>query len=82
MSTSHTQSNNPQVAYAVHTLKNHGTGQTLHRMVVNENFHIQLHKCILKVIKPPIIWEPRLQPLEVTHDIQLCHACFYKNLQP
>jgi len=46
----------------------------------SENFHMQLHMCSFKVIKPPISWEPSLQPLEVTHDIQLCHACIDKNL--
>ena len=54
-------------------------------MVVNEclrRFHIKLHTCIFKVIKPPIVWEPSLQPLEVTQDIQLRHACAYKNLHP
>jgi hypothetical protein len=30
------------------------------------------------VIKLPIIWEPSLQPLEVTHDNQLCHAYIIK----
>jgi hypothetical protein len=44
-----------------------------------ENFHIQLHKCVLKVLKRPIIWEPSLIPFEITHDIQLCHACIYKS---
>jgi len=90
ISTFHIQSNNPQVAYAVYTLKNcHDEIMALAKhftewlgMNASENFHIKLHKCILKVIKPPIIWEPHLQPLEVTHAIQLCHACIYKNLQP
>ena len=79
------------MAHAVHTLKKlyeydpiDEAGPTLHRMVMNasENFHIQLQKCIFKVIKPPIIQGPSLQPLEVTHDIQLCHACICKNLHP
>jgi len=50
------------------------------RMYASDNFHIQLHKYIAKVSKPPIIREPSLQPLEVKHDIQLCHACIYNNL--
>jgi len=49
-------------------------------MIASENFHMQLHKYTVKVSKPPIISEPSLQTLEVMHGIQLCHACFYKNL--
>jgi len=51
------------------------------RKNVLENFHIQLHKCMLKVNQLPIIWEPSLQ-FEITHDIQLCYACVYKSLHP
>ena len=61
-------------------LWNHWAGPTLHkmdRMNASENFHIQLHKCIFKVIKP-IIRDSSLQLPEVTHDSQLCHACIYK----
>ena len=51
------------------------------RMKVLVNFHIQLHKCMFKVIKWPIIWEPSLQ-FEITLDIQLRYACVYKSLLP
>jgi hypothetical protein len=49
------------------------------RMNDSDNFHMQLLKYTVKVSKSPII---SLQTLEVTHDIQLCHACIYKNLHP
>ena len=38
------------------------------RVNASENFHMQLHKCTVKVSKPPII---SLQTLEVTQDILL-----------
>ena len=90
---SHTWSNNPQVAYTVYTLKNCHEYDPVHEIMVlakhftewlwmnaPENFHIKLNTCIFKVIKPPTVQEPSLQPLEVTQDIQLCHACIYKYL--
>jgi len=59
------------VAYAVHTLKNCHEYNSVDEIIgldqhftkwswvnASENFHIQLHKCIFKVIKPPIIWVP------------------------
>jgi hypothetical protein len=49
---------------------------------VLENFHVQLHICIFKVIKWPIIWDNSIQSFEVTHNSQLCDACVYKNLHP
>jgi len=52
------------------------------RINASENFRMHLHKCTVRVIKLPTIQEPRLQPLEVMHDMQLCHACIYKNLHP
>jgi len=42
------------------------------RMNASDNFHMQLHKYTVEVSKPSII---SLQTPEVTHDIQLCHAC-------
>jgi hypothetical protein len=45
------------------------------RKNVLEKFHVQLHICIFKVIKWPIIWENSIHSFEVTHDIQLCDAC-------
>jgi hypothetical protein len=91
MSTSHTKDPTAyEVAYAVHVLKNcHDCdpvdgimGLAQHftkwsRMNASENVHIQLNKCIFKVIKP-IIRDCSLQPLKVTHDNQLCHTCIYK----
>ena len=83
------------MAYAVHTLKNCLEYDPVHdimvlakhiaewvRMNASENFHIKLHTCIFKVIKPPIVRKPSLQPLDVTQDIQRCHACVYKNVHP
>jgi hypothetical protein len=82
-------------AFAVHTLKKlinmtllmkswgwPNTSEKGHRINSSEDFHTHLHKCAVKVIKPPIIWEPSLSPLKVTHDIHLCHTCIYKNLHP
>jgi len=84
---SYTRSNNPQVAYAVHTVNNchaYDPGDEImglaspftegRRITASENFHMHLHKCTVKVRKPPIIRVPSLQTLEVTHDIQVCHA--------
>jgi hypothetical protein len=59
-----------------------GPSQKSHRINGSENVHMHLHNCNVKVIKPPTIREPSLKPLEVTHDIQLCRACIYKNLHP
>jgi hypothetical protein len=51
-------------------------------MYASDNFHKQLHKYTVKVSKPPVIRGPSLQPLEVTHDIQLCHTFIYDSLHP
>ena len=54
--------------------------QKAHRMNALENFNIQVHKCVLKVIKWPIIQEPSLLPFEITHDIQICYVYVYKSI--
>ena len=83
------------MAYAVQTLNNYhemtllmkswgwpNPSQKGQRMNASENFHIKLHKRNVKVSKLPKITKPSIQTLEGTHDIQLCHACIYKNLHP
>ena len=74
----YTRSHNQRAAYTVHILNKSWIWSSQKAL---ENFHTQLYKCILKVIKWPIIWEPSLL-FEITHNIQLAYACIYKSLHP